>query len=132
APDGHLDHVPMMRRRLPALMVHLIEFLFVLMIQQQQRSTMFPYTTLFRSRNLGEAPTTEIEIPPVPNRSTKAEDGTSARHELLRSEEHTSELQSRENLVCRHLLEKKKSTVYEGTEMMAYYVHGFTKMTDTT
>src|SRR6266700_7098977 len=68
---------------------------FFLMIRRPPRSTLFPYTTLFRSpsaRRPGAAP-----------RGHRLWAGTGTR-----SEEHTSELQSRENLVCRLLLEKKK------------------------
>src|SRR5436309_6179942 len=67
---------------------------FFLMIRRPPRSTLFPYTTLFRSTATGQAcrPT-----PTVPSGAWWS-----------RSEEHTSELQSRENLVCRLLLEKKK------------------------
>src|SRR2546430_7888319 len=68
------------------------------MIRRPPRSTLFPYTTLFRSRLPRE----------VRNRGRKA-----GRATLLwggsRSEEHTSELQSQSNLVCRLLLEKKKN-----------------------
>src|SRR6185312_17253605 len=71
-------------------------FLFFLMIRRPPRSTLFPYTTLFRSigkrvfhRDLDPAPPT---------------------NPTLRSEEHTSELQSRSDLVCRLLLEKKKNS----------------------
>src|SRR2546430_9961224 len=68
---------------------------FFLMIRRPPRSTLFPYTTLFRSRNSENSP-----LPPGwPRRSSG--DGR-------RSEEHTSELQSQSNLVCRLLLEKKK------------------------
>src|SRR3972149_10296418 len=68
-------------------------FFFFLMIRRPPRSTLFPYTTLFRSRhNLGT-----VMICPRP----------SPRYHP-RSEEHTSELQSQSNLVCRLLLEKKK------------------------
>src|SRR6266496_1182796 len=63
------------------------------MIRRPPRSTLFPYTTLFRSTS------------PVPH-ATRA--GCSAPHARVRSEEHTSELQSRRDLVCRLLLEKKK------------------------
>src|SRR6266536_2755826 len=65
------------------------------MIRRPPRSTLFPYTTLFRSSPRGCAPR-----PVLPGR----------RHQRLRrrSEEHTSELQSRVDLVCRLLLEKKK------------------------
>src|SRR5436309_10617675 len=76
------------------------------MIRRPPRSTLFPYTTLFRSSSL-EYPDTD------PFRSTlfrcvrRRCRPTGSTH-LERSEEHTSELQSRENLVCRLLLEKKK------------------------
>src|SRR6266511_5989479 len=68
-------------------------FFFFLMIRRPPRSTLFPYTTLFRSP------------PPVPRARTRP---PHRRCPGRRSEEHTSELQSRENLVCRLLLEKKK------------------------
>src|SRR2546422_7179340 len=67
------------------------------MIRRPPRSTLFPYTTLFRSRHPRRPPSTQR--PPV---STAEPCGSS------RSEEHTSELQSRLHLVCRLLLEKKK------------------------
>src|SRR6266511_2650527 len=67
---------------------------FFLMIRRPPRSTLFPYTTLFRSN-------TTHWIVPVPSRSWR-------KWSFPRSEEHTSELQSREKLVCRLLLEKKK------------------------
>src|SRR5437870_6773139 len=74
-------------------------FFFFLMTRQPPRSTLFPYTTLFRSQiasalEHGRAATT-TRTPPVELYS-------------WRSEEHTSELQSRGHLVCRLLLEKKK------------------------
>src|SRR2546430_10054840 len=65
------------------------------MIRRPPRSTLFPYTTLFRS---GRAASPRSRRPPRP--------GDRAR--TPRSEEHTSELQSQSNLVCRLLLEKKK------------------------
>src|SRR6476620_12010043 len=70
-------------------------FFFFLMIRRPPRSTLFPYTTLFRSRS----------TTPRPRRPGNA---TSACCRT-RSEEHTSELQSRQYLVCRLLLEKKKT-----------------------
>src|SRR3712207_7211916 len=98
-------------------------FFFFLMIRRPPRSTLFPYTTLFRSseehlaRHLGYRPGRAAEAYPemqILNHeswepSTFATLGTigAAR---LRSEEHTSELQSRQYLVCRLLLEKKKKT----------------------
>src|SRR2546430_13448535 len=75
------------------------------MIRRPPRSTLFPYTTLFRSR-AGSAPRRRARQP----RSTpcRGGPGRGGRDALSRSEEHTSELQSQSNLVCRLLLEKKK------------------------
>src|SRR5436309_4179221 len=75
------------------------------MIRRPPRSTLFPYTTLFRSRaGRGTRPDRNRDV--GLRRSQEHRDrSTGARQ---RSEEHTSELQSRENLVCRLLLEKKK------------------------
>src|SRR2546427_3335673 len=75
------------------------------MIRRPPRSTLFPYTTLFRSRRLlvGRAPRA---VPRAVQRRA-VEHGARARDD--RSEEHTSELQSQSNLVCRLLLEKKKT-----------------------
>src|SRR5215475_12383391 len=72
---------------------------FFLMIRRPPRSTLFPYTTLFRS----------IDLQPD---SMPAPEAIGGRPQFDRSEEHTSELQSRENLVCRLLLEKKKEKEY--------------------
>src|SRR5258707_11192010 len=73
------------------------------MIRRPPRSTLFPYTTLFRSnRLLGVAAQIKMLQQPAPARRWRE------REEQLRSEEHTSELQSRQYLVCRLLLEKKK------------------------
>src|SRR5215203_6516220 len=81
-------------------------FFFFLMIRRPPRSTLFPYTTLFRS---------PLSTPScvVPGRKVSAtQSGTSTTTppglQCSRSEEHTSELQSRQYLVCRLLLEKKK------------------------
>src|SRR5436305_8023443 len=76
-------------------------FFFFLMIRRPPRSTLFPYTTLFRSI-LPSPVTARMSTCPSPSMSPTAT-GTSTR-----SEEHTSELQSRPHLVCRLLLEKKK------------------------
>src|SRR5438034_7023705 len=83
----------------------LLSAVFFLMIRRPPRSTLFPYTTLFRSRPLlllfrrGEQHV--VEDQPVARRVRE-----------LRSEEHTSELQSHSDLVCRLLLEKKKTHNY--------------------
>src|SRR2546422_8357439 len=77
------------------------------MIRRPPRSTLFPYTTLFRS-TLKKASIARSSCPPErcfePSSIWAATNG-------LRSEEHTSELQSRLHLVCRLLLEKKKKTI---------------------
>src|SRR2546430_13198335 len=82
-------------------------FFFFLMIRRPPRSTLFPYTTLFRSRPLrsgNSAWNSAISRWPYCRyRSRKR-----LEHAVERSEEHTSELQSQSNLVCRLLLEKKK------------------------
>src|SRR2546430_11417732 len=73
------------------------------MIRRPPRSTLFPYTTLFRS----------WPRPSVRSRGTSmltSADSRQATRAAVRSEEHTSELQSQSNLVCRLLLEKKKNT----------------------
>src|SRR2546429_9485568 len=81
--------------------LHFFFFFFFLMIRRPPRSTLFPYTTLFRSfREPG------LVRHPDRNRFTVQHGELAGR--LDRSEEHTSELQSRLHLVCRLLLEKKK------------------------
>src|SRR5256885_12301039 len=101
------------------------------MIRRPPRSTLFPYTTLFRSSSSRELPASSRVLRPAtcpsypekPCGLPEAEERLpwglhpSSRHQLAasttarRSEEHTSELQSPCNLVCRLLLEKKKTTV---------------------
>src|SRR2546428_5135359 len=85
-------------------------FFFFLMIRRPPRSTLFPYTTLFRSLDLA------ADLPQIHDRHDHRVDrtavgdlGLARRGAGGRSEEHTSELQSRSDLVCRLLLEKKKS-----------------------
>src|SRR5688572_31755684 len=90
---------------------NLLSFFFFLMIRRPPRSTLFPYTTLFRSRRVPRAH-------PEPRADRLLRVATATRHRCghslarrpghVRSEEHTSELQSQSNLVCRLLLEKKK------------------------
>src|SRR5438445_9687200 len=95
---------------------------FFLMIPRPPRSTLFPYTTLFRSltpravrhverQSIGRAGSSRMvgEAPAVLN--------------LVRSEEHTSELQSRQYLVCRLLLEKKKKRKCLVREAQMEHVH---------
>src|SRR3712207_8730815 len=88
--------------------------LFFLMIRRPPRSTLFPYTTLFRSTtDPGPAASSAASALPYSPRSSSARCSAaasdSAARFLSRSEEHTSELQSRQYLVCRLLLEKKNS-----------------------
>src|SRR5436309_8909246 len=78
-------------------------FFFFLMIRRPPRSTLFPYTTLFRSTGVTVGTPTYMS----PEQCATTEEVTGASDQ--RSEEHTSELQSRENLVCRLLLEKKNN-----------------------
>src|SRR6266702_7948187 len=77
-------------------------FFFFLMIRRPPRSTLFPYTTLFRSADRRRPVAHQVRVPQPPVR----------RPAVRRSEEHTSELQSRGHLVCRLLLEKKKKHKY--------------------
>src|SRR2546429_6044792 len=80
-------------------------FFFFLMIRRPPRSTLFPYTTLFRSGSRTNFFKVEIRISSTaPNFMWLS----TSRRICARSEEHTSELQSRLHLVCRLLLEKKK------------------------
>src|SRR2546430_6746197 len=86
------------------------------MIRRPPRSTLFPYTTLFRSRWVNESFKKEAGTAPGIRIGPKTPSGLGLVLDLaldgaaaqLRSEEHTSELQSQSNLVCRLLLEKKK------------------------
>src|SRR5260221_6573155 len=91
-------------------------FFFFLMIRRPPRSTLFPYTTLFRSslddRNFcrhGCGPAAPAGLPPLSPQPARRS---------WRSEEHTSELQSHSDLVCRLLLEKKKKKIIINTTNM--------------
>src|SRR3712207_8024348 len=98
----------------------LIHIFFVLMIRRPPRSTLFPYTTLFRSWSGSAAPRAPASPPPpgspaTPRRRWRCPapappPAAGAAAAWPRSEEHTSELQSRQYLVCRLLLEK---TIYK-------------------
>src|SRR5438105_6921680 len=93
-------------------MCHLVSpffFFFFLMIRRPPRSTLFPYTTLFRSRGR--------QLAGVPGRAASF---LRACHGAGRSEEHTSELQSRVDLVCRLLLEKKKTLPDAGRRILIW------------
>src|SRR6266480_5369344 len=80
-----------------------ILFFFFLMIRRPPRSTLFPYTTLFRSNPDRAGRPHEDRAPHCDLRGQRRSPSG------VRSEEHTSELQSHVNLVCRLLLEKKKN-----------------------
>src|SRR2546430_15241718 len=101
-------------------------FFFFLMIRRPPRSTLFPYTTLFRSTANAEGYaaaldglTNGVELVAVldlraaPGPASRPAADELARRGVARSEEHTSELQSQSNLVCRLLLEKKKKHTAE-------------------
>src|SRR2546429_3745303 len=102
-------------------------FFFFLMIRRPPRSTLFPYTTLFRSllfdpkiSRLPILPYSQLKAPagyPVPQEvaqraKVQFDANLSESRYAVGSEEHTSELQSRLHLVCRLLLEKKKRLLY--------------------
>src|SRR5438309_10711562 len=87
------------------LLIFYFSLFFFLMIRRPPRSTLFPYTTLFRSWNLPSNATRKCS---ATSQNCIVRIGDVAEHTVLRSEEHTSELQSQFHLVCRLLLEKKK------------------------
>src|SRR5256885_8551756 len=93
---AHAIREGLVSRILVRLLLRII-FFFFLMIRRPPRSTLFPYTTLFRSME------TSSPIGSIPTSAS------TTGHITGRSEEHTSELQSPCNLVCRLLLEKKKT-----------------------
>src|SRR5437899_8205240 len=98
--DCHLSHYSLLYFVLCALMY--LCYFFFLMIRRPPRSTLFPYTTLYRSRS---APNACFRGPGTGFGHHGTRKGLGA---FPRSEEHTSELQSLRHLVCRLLLEKKK------------------------
>src|SRR2546430_7013599 len=91
--------------------VKLVFLFFFLMIRRPPRSTLFPYTTLFRSQAAEEQHLGDQKNPHA------------QRGGFLRSEEHTSELQSQSNLVCRLLLEKKKKNTTIHYLLILYLYH---------
>src|SRR5258708_29871276 len=98
------------------------------MIRRPPRSTLFPYTTLFRScrmRPRSSLKKSSISLSPEIEPTWPFRRLLLALMSLLfvgsRSEEHTSELQSPDHLVCRLLLEKKKNQPYHPTQLFRYY-----------
>src|SRR5258708_25505031 len=94
------------------------------MIRRPPRSTLFPYTTLFRSMS-GVGGVAAMVIYSAQSGQTVVVDGSSAApaaidDDRLRSEEHTSELQSPDHLVCRLLLEKKKNQNITDSQVVQY------------
>src|SRR3989449_7178390 len=98
------------------------------MIRRPPRSTLFPYTTLFRSLDgpprLDKRKNHTIEVVVdrlliKPGIASRLEHSIATALKLARSEEHTSELQSRLHLVCRLLLEKKKNTKHKRTRRIS-------------
>src|SRR2546429_4654556 len=114
----------MLKLNSSSLIIHLLcFFFFFLMIRRPPRSTLFPYTTLFRSVTPSAVPATLKSISPR------------ASSMPWRSEEHTSELQSRLHLVCRLLLEKKKNRKIQTAALLSpppfYVLQFFEKITYT-
>src|SRR3712207_8504407 len=99
------------------------------MIRRPPRSTLFPYTTLFRSPPLAriaeerlQCVVLQLELVRSVERQHAAEEDSQPR-----SEEHTSELQSRQYLVCRLLLEKKKTTATRLLSSSTFYLTAYTR-----
>src|SRR5688572_31778605 len=105
------------------MILHLIVYVFFSIIRRPPRSTLFPYTTLFRSRrdesgqfaesddmgrSLSRDNDREAQHTSEPGQGDRGDQSSTGGTSRKRSEEHTSELQSQSNLVCRLLLEKKK------------------------
>src|SRR5688572_31634590 len=101
------------------------------MIRRPPRSTLFPYTTLFRSRDRQEVQTRLTRLRIGLSRSAAAVRVRGVRVQVPeeRSEEHTSELQSQSNLVCRLLLEKKKKKKTSVDHIVRYTTFSYTLTT---
>src|SRR5258708_40324273 len=95
-----------------SLLSRLHLFFFFLMIRRPPRSTLFPYTTLFRSPEIAIEERI-MSSPGSPIEAAFKMAPVAASNTTTRSEEHTSELQSPDHLVCRLLLEKKKNEHHE-------------------
>src|SRR3712207_8548610 len=108
-----------------------VVFFFFLMIRRPPRSTLFPYTTLFRSTVMINIDRRELPVDTfLPDNRQGALLAMNhliahGHRRILRSEEHTSELQSRQYLVCRLLLEKKKNTTVKTNSTYRYCKHFF-------
>src|SRR2546430_13459849 len=92
------------------------------MIRRPPRSTLFPYTTLFRSPMPAAGTGFAAQPSPNPGRIV-ALTPIPPKPDERRSEEHTSELQSQSNLVCRLLLEKKKKEGYVESVWLAFFLY---------
>src|SRR2546422_2678749 len=104
----------------------LLFYFFFLMIRRPPRSTLFPYTTLFRSRACHGVlcsfkPLLPVLMQLVPLRFHIVRHVQAHLERCRRSEEHTSELQSRLHLVCRLLLEKKKNCIRDDLMMVLQF-----------
>src|SRR5258708_25474438 len=101
------------------------------MIRRPPRSTLFPYTTLFRSsspagqQHHSRAHRAQDRARPARRPAVRPREGT----DPSRSEEHTSELQSPDHLVCRLLLEKKKTAVTTSVNLMDNPLIGYDQLT---
>src|SRR2546430_13136559 len=94
------------------------------MIRRPPRSTLFPYTTLFRSlAQQAHAWRAHRRILRTPAAAQLEIEGVKIQALDERSEEHTSELQSQSNLVCRLLLEKKKKNIIKSIRVATYVTH---------
>src|SRR2546425_6975162 len=96
------------------------------MIRRPPRSTLFPYTTLFRSLLIEQRAVAVERFVRERQGELAVDHACSRRRQRLRSEEHTSELQSLAYLVCRLLLEKKKKNVEDNKSSMS---KGYTQVT---
>src|SRR5437763_9555648 len=101
-----------------------LRFFFFLIIRPPPRSTLFPYTTLFRSIDkVVKLNSEDGQDLSARMRKPSAAPWNEAGHVVQRrSEEHTSELQSPMYLVCRLLLEKKKKTIYGSTQCRSHHI----------
>src|SRR5690349_23419401 len=96
------------------------------MLRRPPRSTLFPYTTLFRSPRHVRGHRRRNGLVGDPAFGARARGNPQGRRFGHRSEEHTSELQSRRDLVCRLLLEKKKKKLAKAKPIMSNKRHGAT------